>query len=330
MIAQLDKYFFKISKKKTMHRLIAYLHEGRPLTTKGQWFNKFLFMHFSQFRKRNEDIITPIFIVGTGRSGTTILGKILGIHDQILFLNEPKAIWSYAFENEDVIGTYRDKPGRLILNSDDYKEKTREIINSFYAHLLSLTNTNVIIDKYPELIFRIPWVKAICPSAKFIFVYRDPYETINSISKWSQRHGKISGDNMEDWWGLHNRKWDILVEETIIPNHNYTDIKNKLDKFKSDNLTKAAVEWIVTMDYGYKQLSNFNNIFLIDYEDLVFDSEKKLRALLNFIKVPKDNNVINYARSVLTKKKYRLETNMDETLNNHFRRIQEQFSRFLK
>jgi hypothetical protein len=32
----------------------------------------------------------PVFIVGCGRSGTTILGEMLGRHPQLAYLNEPR------------------------------------------------------------------------------------------------------------------------------------------------------------------------------------------------------------------------------------------------
>ena len=62
----------------------------------------------------------PIFIVGTGRSGTTILGKILSVHKQVAFLNEPKALWFFANKEDDLIGSYSKSKGRYHFNENDY------------------------------------------------------------------------------------------------------------------------------------------------------------------------------------------------------------------
>ena len=40
MVAQLDKEYVELSKERALKRFLSYLFfEGRPHTTKGQWFN---------------------------------------------------------------------------------------------------------------------------------------------------------------------------------------------------------------------------------------------------------------------------------------------------
>jgi hypothetical protein len=36
----------------------------------------------------------PLFVVGCGRSGTTILGNLIGIHPGVTYLNEPYHLWA--------------------------------------------------------------------------------------------------------------------------------------------------------------------------------------------------------------------------------------------
>lgn len=57
--------------------------------------------------------------MGSGRSGTTLLGTILSIHRQIGFLNEPKALWHSVFGQEDIVGSYFRGPSKVRLEEKD-------------------------------------------------------------------------------------------------------------------------------------------------------------------------------------------------------------------
>jgi hypothetical protein len=75
MIAQLDRLFISLSKKKTYTRLVSYFFEGRPLTTKGRWINPLVFLVYrilARFKLGCRKV-DPVYILGTGRSGTTDL-----------------------------------------------------------------------------------------------------------------------------------------------------------------------------------------------------------------------------------------------------------------
>ncbi|MGD1917863.1 MAG: sulfotransferase, partial [Pleurocapsa sp.] len=88
MVAQIDNLYIKTSLSKTLSRLLSYgLFEGRPLTTKGQWINPLIFKLFAIAKKlpQLKKVRKPIFVIGTGRSGTTILGVVLSMHKQIGF-----------------------------------------------------------------------------------------------------------------------------------------------------------------------------------------------------------------------------------------------------
>src|SRR6185436_2775660 len=109
MIAQLNKEYIKTRPTKLFSRIVSYLFfEGRPLTTKGSWINPFLFFGYRiiSFLPQIKKVESPIFIIGTGRSGSTLLGMLLSMHKRIGFLNEPKALWHFAYNKEDVIGSY--------------------------------------------------------------------------------------------------------------------------------------------------------------------------------------------------------------------------------
>jgi hypothetical protein len=47
-------------------------------------------------------IENPVFIVGCPRSGTTILGQILGQTPSFFYLNEPRYIWCHVRPELDI------------------------------------------------------------------------------------------------------------------------------------------------------------------------------------------------------------------------------------
>ncbi len=96
MPAQLDSLYIRTRPTKAVSRLISYaLFEGRPLTTRGRWINPLVFALSGTLKTlpQIKKVKKPIFIIGMGRSGTTILGVVMSMHRDVGFLNEPKALW---------------------------------------------------------------------------------------------------------------------------------------------------------------------------------------------------------------------------------------------
>ena len=162
MIAQLSKDYIKTRPTKAISRLISYFFfEGKPIATKGQFINPFLFILYRIITAfpNSKKITMPIFIIGMGRSGTTILGKILSLHPDIGFLNEPKAMWYYANNEDDLIGSYTAKDARYILGTENVNNEITNKIHKLYAFYLRAIFSKRVLDKYPEMIFRIPFLK---------------------------------------------------------------------------------------------------------------------------------------------------------------------------
>lgn len=301
MVAQLDKTFVKLSKKKTLVRLISYfLYEGRPLTTKGRWFNRVVFFFYKIQQRFNfkADIDRPIFILGTGRSGSTMLGITLGMHDDVGFLNEPKALWSHVCDNEDVIGSYQAKPGKYYLNSEDANPGMKRKLSSIVGCYLKLTGRSRLVDKYPELIFRTPLVKTIFPDAKFLFLYRNGWDTCNSIQRWSERIGFEQSGEVHDWWGVNNRKWNLLCDQVLsrdpVLSQNFDEIKNY-----TDHVHMAAVEWILTMKQGLAlQLDSGIDMVPVRYESYVAE-ESYRNEILSFCGLSSDADFSAYCQEEL-------------------------------
>ncbi len=302
MLAQLDSSYVKTRPTKIVSRLISYaLFEGRPLTTRGQWINPLVFAHFSLEKRlpQLKKVEKPVFIVGTGRSGTTILGVLMSMHRDVGFLNEPKALWHAIYPHEDVIGSYSMGPARYRLGGGDATDEVRRRAHRLFGIYLRAVASSRVVDKYPELIFRVPFVRAIFPDARFIFLVRNGWDTCYSIEGWSRRLGVKGGGEIHDWWGANNRKWRLMLEQLVPQEEAFTDAVDEISGLERHR-DMAAVEWVVTMREGLRQLErNREHMYVIRYEELVEDPRGELSRLLDFCELPEDKVFLHFAERKL-------------------------------
>ncbi len=302
MVAQLDRDYIRTRPLEAMSRFISYaLLEGRPLTTRGRWINSILFAQFALVKRlpQLKKVEKPIFILGIGRSGSTILGKVLSMHEQLCFLNEPKALWHVVCPEGDLVGSYSRDPGRYRFDAQDVTSEMCEAARRLYGYCLSITGSQRILDKYPEMIFRVPFIQKIFPDAKLIFLTRNGWDTTCSISTWTQRYGQRVEQERHDWWGVNQRKWHLLVQEVVANDPQLAKVYSEIETFTRPE-DKATVEWVVNMREGLRILhSKPEHMVQVKYEEIVKRPKRTLEKLLDFCELPKDEVCISYARQKL-------------------------------
>ncbi len=326
MIAQLDWDYIRTRPTKAVGRLISYaLFEGRPVTTRGRWINPLVFANLRSIERlgRNPAVDRPVFIVGTGRSGTTILGKILSLHPRFGFLNEPKALWHQVCPREDVIGSYTTGPARVRLDTTDADPDVVRRARVLFGSYLSLVGADRLLDKYPDLVFRIPFLQAIFPDARFLFLVRNGWDACFSVDQWSDRHGVRQGGAVHDWWGVSGRKWSLLVDQVVADDPELSPHQARIRSLDG-HADRAAVEWILAMREGRAQMERArDDVRLIRYEDLCRDPAGSLGAILEFCSLREDRKMMSYARDKLTPRETRPRADLDETILPSFRKTLE-------
>jgi hypothetical protein len=316
MVAQIDRAYIRTRPSRLWPRLVSYiLFEGRPLTTKGQWFNPVVFALARLLRTLPplRRVKAPAFILGTGRSGTTILGIVLSMHRDVGFLNEPKALWSGLHRGEDLIGSYRQDPARYRLDATDVTPAIARGAHRVLGGYLRLGGARRVVDKYPEMIFRTGFLRAIFPDARFLFLSRGGKATCASIRHWSERLGTKVRDETHDWWGLDDRKWTLLVEQ-IVPEH--PDLAAYAEEMAAiDHEGRAAVEWIVTMREGLRlAVSDPVGTLHVPYEALCADPHGWAKKLETFLALPVDTVFETYTANTLTDPDRDIAINLPEWL----------------
>lgn len=302
VIAHLDWQQVRARPSRAMARAISHLLlQGRPVTTGHRWLNPLLLAQFAMVKRlpQIKPVRKPIYIVGTGRSGTTILGRILSLHPQIAFLNEPKALWYSINVGDDLIGSYSEEAGHYKLQAHHATTETQRAAHRLYGYALAITASERILDKYPEMIFRVGYLRAIFPDAKFIFLVRNGWDTSSSVGKWSRRHLNTFSGERHDWWGIDNRKWKLLVSGVVSNDPvlgPYLDIVGTLE----DQQQMAMIEWVATMREGLCLMERYPGRFhKVHFESLVSRPAATLEKLLDYCELAKDDVVLNYATSSL-------------------------------
>ncbi len=273
----------------------ATFFEGRPLLTRGRWLNSIVFLiykllsHTSVFKKRS----SPIFIIGVGRSGTTILGKILSLHKQAAYLNEPKALFYFLESQDDLIGSYSHGKGAYYFDREPTSfmtKKGKRILSAFSF----LARGKRLIVKYPEMIFRVNWLLKLFPEAQFLMILRNGHDVALSIELWNQKNRYFDKNgNKIDWWGHNDKKWHLLVDQ-VLSKHSELGPKLNQIKLMDSDYDRGIVEWILTMHEFFK-ISSTLQVSTIRYEELIKKPKEVSSDILASFNLSMDSKMLTYA-----------------------------------
>jgi len=233
----------------------------------------------------------PIFIVGAGRSGSTVFHKMFAWHPQVSWLSRlcdkypDKPSVNRCLMNAldyPVIGNYLQEktypeecykfwgryckgfntPCRDLLR-EDVTEKTKRAVKDVMAKMLTSKRNRLLVKVtgWP----RVAFLKEIFHDAKFIHIIRDGRAVANSFI------------NMDWWWGWRgpdNWRWGAL-----------TSVQNKeWERHKRSFIALACIEWKILMDAmeGAKNVVPSENFLEIKYEDLCSDPLDVFKETIKF------------------------------------------------
>lgn len=167
----------------------------------------------------------PIFIIAAPRSGSTLLFETLMRHKQL---------WSFGDEGHAWIEKYphlRPVRGGVASNrltSDNLNanliaqlklDMLTGMINSQGQRINSDVGAIRLLEKTPKNCLRIPFIDTIYPDARFIYLYRDPKDSISSIMEgWRHQRFVTYGDvRMAHgrWCFLRPPRWHEMLNRPI-------------------------------------------------------------------------------------------------------------------
>ena len=153
-----------------------------------------------------------------------------------------------------------------------------------------------MVDKYPELIFRTEFVRALFPDAQLVVVTRQPWPTIGSVGKWNSDN--VDGE--ADWWGIDDRKWHTLWSEGVQQDPANADIAELELQAVTDPHTRAAVEWLITMRTALALQCHLDErVKVVSYEKLTEAPAEAIGNLLEWLGLERLPATLDYAAAVL-------------------------------
>ena len=236
-----------------------------------------------------------VFIVGTGRCGSTLVHEILAKHEAFGFISNIEdnfpfmsamGRWTNALYRTP-LGNFTRKGGLRFAPSEAYRLISREVspiyanscrdlyaddvtpwlekrFRQFFESRAHAQNKPVFSHKYTGWP-RISFFTKIFPEAKFIHIVRDGRAVANS---WLQM----------PWWGGYrgpeNWLWGALKG----------DYREEWEQNGRSFPQLAAIAWKILMDAFHDAEVDLasNNYLKLKYEDILEDPEERFRQILAF------------------------------------------------
>jgi len=106
----------------------------------------------------------PIFIIGSARSGTTLLAQLIGSHRDVAHWSEANTVWDPVLY-----------PARLVNGQGWWQdnEPRQKEIKAIFGGYQAATIKSRFMNKTPYNTFRIPYLLKMFPEAKIIHIVRD-------------------------------------------------------------------------------------------------------------------------------------------------------------
>jgi hypothetical protein len=162
-----------------------------------------------------------VFIVGSPRSGTSWLSRLMGANDEVAAMQETELLnryvgtWYDAWDDQipadvDRWSRHRHRGLPAVLTAAEFEEQVTGVAGAVYAKVLALKPTaRVIVDKNPEYSLHIDLIRRMFPDAAVLHIIRDGRDVAASMLAASRGWGR-------DWAPadvrLAARTWRTNVE----------------------------------------------------------------------------------------------------------------------
>jgi hypothetical protein len=201
----------------------------------------------------------PIFIIGCGRSGTTILGKLLSQHPDVTYLNEPRDLWLADPRTDVWSAKAHARGGRLTLTPRDVDRVYAHRLRAAFAGAAAAPGRGQLIEKLPVNSFRVGYIARIFPDARFIHLLRNGLEVAASIASVAEAF---------TWYGHDDFKWRLLVDEA-----NARGLDELALLASGDLRLRGLLEWRLSVTSAREALATLSpeRVCELHYRELVDD-----------------------------------------------------------
>jgi hypothetical protein len=220
------------------------------------------------------DTFTPVFIIGSGRSGTTLLGDIFAMHPTIKYIYEPYDLWAAVHPATDFLQLYKRGEHHCMLDADAVTRETR----IRFQRLMKPRRSFTLVEKTPINALRLGFLDAIAPNARFVHIMRDGIEVARSIERIASETWPMAfRPAMNVWWGINDAKWTALVQDGRAAGY-YPDEVSQLNTDEQ----RGAYEWVLSMREIDRWRSRLGaRLIELRLEDLISEPKKVLKSVVD-------------------------------------------------
>jgi len=230
-----------------------------------------------------KDLDRPIFIVGAPRSGTQLLMSAIRASRHVrTWPGEGHEVWE-----ADYHPSLRSWDSNVLNEDDVVPEYAKRIRRRFF---LNAGSRRRLLDKSPRNALKIPWVNAIFPHCRFLFMIRDGRDNVNSlINAWrSPRYRTYRLPQRHAIPGVDPSWWKFVLYPGWME-----DRSGPLEVI-------CAKQWVYSNHYGLdggREIDR-DRWMEVRYEDLVENPDEEMRRVFDFIDLPYDPKVSAKAQSL--------------------------------
>ena len=206
-----------------------------------------------------------VFILTTPRSGSTLLGAILGSHSQVACPPEPwilLPLLGMLNQHHEVVAPYDHALARLaareFVDESLYREASVAFALSIYNRQLERAGKRIFVDKGTRYYQVAERLREMFPQAVYIWLRRNPLDVIAS----------------------YKNTWEISVSELFGP-------------IVSPNSFDIAASFDILLNH-YKRA---NRKHVVKYEDLVDAPQEVVRELCSTLEIDFEEGMLSYLRN---------------------------------
>lgn len=243
-------------------------------------------------------IETPIFVVGSPRSGTSIFGRILGQQPNFLYLYEPRVIWRTIDPDFNVWRGGEAHHGQLVWTAGDGTSRHRERLARWLHFASFVGRGRRVVEKMPLNVFRLEWLAAAFPQARFVHVIRHGGDVALSLQKAVERWFSRERGYPPHYW---ENSWHYQMFVDYARRHaELTNLAENVGDEES-NFERGLRVWAACVHAGRHAGEKIGAARYreIRYEELVQDTASSLVQLFHFLEEEPDSDVLAFAREQL-------------------------------
>lgn len=176
---------------------------------------RLLYKKFNNIKKcKTGKVKSPVFVVGSPRSGTTVLGKCLSAHPKIgggeesLFLLLFWCLYVDLYKGQNMIGW---APLSQYASNAEILNYMKNFTDNMFSSALNKQDKKIYVDGTPWYSMIAPFINILYPDALFIHIIRDGRRVVESLFQSYEKGFMWAGADI----GERTKLWVNLIKHSL-------------------------------------------------------------------------------------------------------------------